>query len=223
MPEPIIFSGLTRDQADATAQFHQDQGASVEVVPDANDQYIVRVTYPAEVASGTPSGAPSEFNSADQPTSGSSAGGVVGAHIVASAANIIAECEKAFPANKADCSAFVRAVSDAFGVQLTGLANQIVDQIRGAGWRRLADGRAAETAADSGEFVIGGLKGTEQSVPSEHGHVVVVVSGPLDPVHHAYPMAYWGRLGGGGKKNTPVTFAWRAADRDHVTYAAVVK
>jgi hypothetical protein len=47
MADPIVFSGLTREQADATAQFHRDNGAVVEVVPDGASFFAVLVTYPA--------------------------------------------------------------------------------------------------------------------------------------------------------------------------------
>ncbi len=112
-------------------------------------------------------------------------------------------CQANFAAHANDCSGFARAVAGQLGVTLNGLANQIVDTIRGgAGWTLLANGVAAEQAAAAGKF-----------------HVVVVVAGrPLN--RDKYPFAYWGRLGGGGKENETVNFAWRAEDRDNVTYAA---
>ncbi len=50
------------------------------------------------------------------------------------------------------------------------------------------DGAAAKNQADAGLLVIAGLKGADQANPDPHGHVVVVVSGPLD---RQYPTAYW--------------------------------
>jgi len=47
---------------------------------------------------------------------------------------------------------------------------------------------------------------------------VIVAGTPL--AHGKYPFAYWGRLGGGGKQDETVNFAWRAEDRDKVSYAA---
>jgi hypothetical protein len=68
--------------------------------------------------------------------------------------------------------------------------------------------------------VIAGLKGADQAKPDPHGHVVVVVSGPLDPSHGKYPTAYWGRLGSVGAKAQTINWAWRAGDRDRVGYFA---
>ena len=82
-----------------------------------------------------------------------------------------------------------------WGVQIDGIANDIVDVLRSGGpWRLLADGVAAASSAASGKFVLGGLRGDEQAEHSNHGHVVVVVDGPL--AHARYPTAYWGSLGG---------------------------
>jgi hypothetical protein len=130
---------------------------------------------------------------------------------------VIADCEAAWPADKSDCSAFVRDVAKALEIKLVGNADAIVDTIR-ADWDKLADGPAASAAADAGRFVVAGLKGGEQIEPSEHGHVVVVVSGPL--AHGKYPSAYWGRLGGVGARDQTINWAWRAGDRDAVIYAA---
>jgi hypothetical protein len=129
-------------------------------------------------------------------------------------------CEACFAVHANDCSGFARAVSAQLGVTLNGLANQLVDTIRdSADWTVLTDGVQAAQEAAAGKLVIGGLRGDEQANPDEHGHVVVVVAGePL--AHGEYPFAYWGRLGGGGKENETVNFAWRAADRDNVTYAS---
>lgn len=129
-------------------------------------------------------------------------------------------CEACFAANANDCSGFARAVASQVGVTLTGLANDIVDTLRGGGeWTQLDDGVAASQQATAGKFVVGGLRGDEQTHPDPHGHVVVVVAGePL--AHGKYPFAYWGRLGGGGMKDQTVNWAWRQEDRDNVTYAA---
>ncbi len=125
-------------------------------------------------------------------------------------------CEGCFAAHANDCSGFARAVAQQLGVALDGLANDIVDAIRsGAEWTPLADGVEAAREAAAGRLVIGGLKGSEQTHPDEHGHVVIVVAGPL--AHEKYPSAYWGRLGGSGMRDQTVNWAWRAEDRDNVT------
>jgi len=128
-------------------------------------------------------------------------------------------CEACFPAHANDCSGFAKAVANQVGVALHGLANEIVDTVRGdATWTQLADGVEAAREAAAGKLVVGGLKGSEQTHPDQHGHVVIVVTGPL--AHDKYPSAYWGRLGGGGMRDQTVNLAWRAEDRDNVTYAA---
>jgi len=127
-------------------------------------------------------------------------------------------CEECFDAHAGDCSGFAKAVASQLGVELDGLANEIVDTIRsGNGWSPLPDGVAAADSAADGKLVIGGMKGSEQANPDPHGHVVVVVAGPL--AHDAYPSAYWGRLGSRGEKNKTINWAWRAEDRDRVSYA----
>ena len=127
-------------------------------------------------------------------------------------------CEACFDEHSTDCSGFACAGSNKLAVPLHGLANQLVDTIRGGnGWRPLRDGRAAAKSAAAGKLVIGGLKGSEQANPDPHGHVVVVVAGPL--ARDTYPSAYWGRLGGGGAEDQTVNWAWRTQDRDRVSYA----
>ncbi len=134
---------------------------------------------------------------------------------------IIAACEACFNANSNNCSGFVKAVAHTFHITLTGLADDIVDQIKAGSWVKLANGIDAKNKADAGWFVIGGLKGHANVPAQQHGHVVVVVSGPLDDAHHKYPTAYWGKLGGVGKKNTPINWAWNSASRDKVIYAGI--
>lgn len=136
----------------------------------------------------------------------------------ANAQKVIDACEEVFDDNSDDCNKFAKAVAATFGVTLTGNADAIVDQVQGDGWTSLADGVEAKAKADDGWLVIGGLKGADQTPPADHGHVVIVVSGPL--AHDKYPTAYWGRLGGGGEKNKTVNYAWKQADRDKVKYAA---
>lgn len=128
-------------------------------------------------------------------------------------------CEACFEDHKSDCSGFARAVAAQLGVPLDGLADEIVDTLRAGGdWTKLDNGVAAQTAAASGKLVVAGLKGSEQAQPASHGHVVVVVDGPL--AHGAYPSAYWGQLGGVGQKDQTLNWAWTTKDRDRISYAA---
>jgi hypothetical protein len=132
---------------------------------------------------------------------------------------VIAACEACYEANKGDCSAFARAVAGQLGVTLTGDADDIVVTLRTSpDWVKLTDGEAAARSAHDGKLVIAGLKGSEQAQPDPHGHVVVVVDGPL--AHEAYPTAYWGSLGGQPGKAETLNYAWTPADRDRISYAA---
>ena len=135
--------------------------------------------------------------------------------------HIIDVCEANWEAQKSNCSGFVKVVAAALGVSTFAAgedANQIVDTLQAAtDWTPLTpgDGVAAKQQADAGLLVIAGLKGAEQVNPDPHGHVVVVVSGPLD---RQYPTAYWGQLNGVGAKAKTINWAWRAGDRDKVGY-----
>ena len=130
-------------------------------------------------------------------------------------------CAACLPAHQHDCSGFVHAVAATLDVTIAGLADEMVDLLRhGGAWRPLADGPAAVVAAAAGQLVVAGLNGTEQAVPDAHGHVVVVVPGPL--AHGRYPSAWWGSLGGTPGHGQTLNWAWTEADRDHVSYAAHV-
>lgn len=124
---------------------------------------------------------------------------------------ILSLCEKHWVKYQKDCSGFVKAVASEIGITITGQANDIVDQLSGLGWSRCKNGIDARQKALEGNFVLGGLK----SAP--HGYVVIVVRGPL--AHGKYPTAYWGSLGGVGKKNATINWSWNSVDRDSVIYA----
>jgi hypothetical protein len=127
-------------------------------------------------------------------------------------------CIVCFDAHKGDCSGFARAVADRLDIKLQGIADAIVDTLRsGNGWTPLPNGVAAAASAKAGRLVIGGLKGSEQAHKNGHGHVVVVVEGPL--ARGAYPSAYWGSLGGRPGRGLTTNFAWTEADRDRISYA----
>ena len=126
------------------------------------------------------------------------------------AQTIVDLCEQHWDANTRNCSGFVKSVAADLGIQLTGQANSIIDQMQRSPWRILASGLEARRRAANGALVLGGLKA------DPHGHVVIVVDGPLS--HGKYPTAYWGSLGGVAKKNTTINWSWVAADRDNVIY-----
>lgn len=105
-----------------------------------------------------------------------------------SADKIIECCEANWDNYKSDCSGFVKAVAHALGASLQGNADEIATYIHGLSQTSIDGVVAAGWAAD-GKFVIAGLKGEEHQPPRTHGHVVVVVPGPL--AHEKYPTAYW--------------------------------
>jgi hypothetical protein len=123
---------------------------------------------------------------------------------------VVAACQAHWEAHKADCSGFARAVATALGVPLTGMANDIVDELQKEPWTITMDGNEAAAKAQAGYFVLGGLK------EDPHGHVVVVVGPPF--AHDKYPSAYWGRLGAVGAENQTINWSWNAEDRDKVIY-----
>jgi hypothetical protein len=118
-------------------------------------------------------------------------------------------CEDNWEAHKADCSSFVKAVAERLGISVSGQANDIIIHIRSQ-WTRATSGVDAAAKAAEGKFVIGGLEA------EPNGHVVVVVSGPLNRAK--YPSAYWGRLGAVGRKNQTINWSWNEIDRDKVEY-----
>jgi hypothetical protein len=139
-----------------------------------------------------------------------------------SARDIIALCVRHLPLHPSDCSGFVRAVANDCGVLLTGDANTIVSQLRRSG-RGLPDGQTARRFASKGDLVIAGAQ-----APG-HGHVVVVVDGPINMGR--YPYAFWGQYRGvtlnGVTYNMGLTrghgtvnWAFGKDSRDSLVYAA---
>lgn len=138
---------------------------------------------------------------------------------MATAQDIVSACEAVWDANKSDCNMFVRAVAGVLGVHIAaGNADAIINALLGPIWTRLSDGTAAKQAADTGDFVLAGLKAAKHNPPRANGHVAIVVMGPLDSTHNKYPTAYWGSLGSVGRKNSTLNYSWNAADRDNVEY-----
>jgi hypothetical protein len=103
-----------------------------------------------------------------------------------SATDIIASCQRQLPAYPNDCSGFAKAVAHDCGVLLAGDANRIVFLLSTG--MPMASGRDARAAAASGLLVLAGLEGRG------HGHVVVIVDGPLNRDGHPY--AFWGQYHG---------------------------
>jgi hypothetical protein len=124
--------------------------------------------------------------------------------------SVATTCESHWAAHASDCSGFVKAVAAEVGVTLTGQANDIVDAIQAFPWKTATGGLDAATKAEMGYLVVGGLKA------QPNGHVVVVVPGTVKD--GKYPTAYWGSLGGIGKKNMTINWSWADGDRDRVIY-----
>lgn len=131
---------------------------------------------------------------------------------------IIACCEAHWDAYKSDCSGFVKAVAHELGANLQGDANEISSFIQQLP-QTTNEGITAAAWASEGKLMLAGLKGEDHQPPRTHGHVVVVVAGPL--AHNKYPSAYWGMLGSTGRKNQTLNWSWNSRDRDHLTYAVV--
>lgn len=117
-------------------------------------------------------------------------------------------CEELLDAHAGDPSGFVRAVSQRLNIDLSGMANDIVDQMqqKDKGWEVLPDGATAAEKAASGYLVLAGLRGDTQKNPDPHGHLAIVVSGPL--AQGKYPTAYWSSLEGGSGKGKTINWAW---------------
>jgi hypothetical protein len=111
---------------------------------------------------------------------------------------IMGACEKYWALNAGDCSGFVKAVSGHLHIQppLSGLANDIYDQIHAPRWDRLGTGLGATTLAGiagaEGKLVIAAWRN-----PDGHGHVAIVVdfSSQQDRA-----IGYWGTLGAIGQR-----------------------
>jgi hypothetical protein len=138
-----------------------------------------------------------------------------------SARDIIALCQRDLWRFPDDCAAFVRSVANRCGVILTGNANDICTQISRAP-QRAWNGRDAAARAADGCLVIGGL-----AAPG-HGHVVIVVDGPV--AEGRYPYVFWGQYHGlkvlGETVNVgftrghgKLTYAFQRADCARVSYA----
>lgn len=138
----------------------------------------------------------------------------------ANAEKVIDVCKSKWPGNKGSCNGFVNAVASELGVSLPGTADEILDSITksGSGWAKLSDGVAAKAAAAQGKLVVAGLRSGDFQQTTAHGHVVVVVPGPLNPGGWA-PAAYWGsidpKVAEKGGNGSPLSLCFREADGKH--------
>jgi hypothetical protein len=150
---------------------------------------------------------------------------VLPAQLAGDPQTVINFCEQEYPGNNDDCNKFLKAVSGDLSITLfqpNDNADAIVQRLRDATatgtWTKLIDGPDGKAKADAGRFVIAGLKGADHNPPRAHGHVAVVVSGPL--AFGKYPTGYWGSLDGTPGQKQTLNYAWNTRDRDNVEYYA---
>jgi cell wall-associated NlpC family hydrolase len=130
---------------------------------------------------------------------------------------ILAACRKFYDLYSDDCSGFIRAVARELGYTLTGNADDLVSELERR-WTTIDRAQAIEAAA-AGTLVIVGLKAADHNPPRRHGHIAVVVDGPL--YHGKYPRVWCGSIGGSAGQsegNKSVGEVWRRTDRDNVSY-----
>jgi hypothetical protein len=128
---------------------------------------------------------------------------------------ILAACRRYYSAHRDDCAAFLRAVAADLGFSLTGNADALVAELSRS-WTRLTREQAI-AAAEAGQFVVVGLRSRDFNPPGNHGHVGVVVPGPLR--HGLYPPVWCGSIGHvPSSGNLSVSGIWRVADRNRVLY-----
>jgi hypothetical protein len=139
------------------------------------------------------------------------------------AQRIVDACADLWPNQHDACNRFSIEVASRVGVTLTGIADQIVDQIRGPGWTRLTDGPAARDTATQGKLVVAGLKSGDFTHPRAEGHVAIVVPGPMNPLGWA-PAGYWGStdpdVAEKGGSGSPISLCFRLEDKDKIVYAS---
>lgn len=131
--------------------------------------------------------------------------------------DIVAACRKWYPSFSNDCSGFVRAVTQELGHPIDGNADTIMTNLaRSSAWESI-DRATAVASAAQGKLVIAGLKSSEHTGMTSHGHVVIVVDGPL--YHDTYPLVWGGSIGSAQSRGTKsVGEVWRRSDRDEVRY-----
>ncbi len=123
--------------------------------------------------------------------------------------------------NRDNCSGFLKAVAKKLGVPVdeTAVADGLVDLFAAdpESWTPLASGAEAARAAETGTFVVAGLRSDEHRPKRGQGHVVIVVPGPL--YRSLYPTCWGGSTGGAQSKGTKsVGEVWNRVDRDAVRY-----
>ena len=63
---------------------------------------------------------------------------------------LLAACERWWGPYRSDCSGFAKAVAHTLGIALTGVANDLIDEISQPPWRLIATAAEAAQLAESG-------------------------------------------------------------------------
>jgi hypothetical protein len=135
---------------------------------------------------------------------------------IASAASVNEAVVAAYASNLADCSGFLRDVGLRLGYVLSGNADTLIDTFRRS-WRELDSIALVLQEVRAGRFVVAGLKSDDHTPKRQHGHVVVIVDGPL--YRGKYPRCWCGSIGAAQSKGTKsIGEVWSASDRDNVCY-----
>jgi hypothetical protein len=124
-----------------------------------------------------------------------------------------------------DCNAFVKKVGSHFGVAIPDVnADGIVDAFNAAPFSKTTTDPAIAMGWANDGLVVSGMKMTDLNpaygTQYQNGHVAIGHA-TEDSVHHGFPMASWGTLGGRGQSNTSIrqSFPARACDDDAVHFA----
>lgn len=143
-----------------------------------------------------------------------------------SAKKVVKSCEGQFDAHKTDCNKFLKAVANELGIhdfKDGDDADAMIDFLEASpsGWTKLGTGKhsKAHEEADTGAFVVAGMKSTDMK--KVNGHVSVITSGPM--VASAgdktdYPRGFWGQLGGEGKKCEGMNYSFPAERKTGLRY-----
>jgi hypothetical protein len=119
--------------------------------------------------------------------------------------------------NSSNCSGFLRSVAHRLNkTTFGGQADDMIQYIRN-NWTPVDTGSDAAAWAAQGALVVAGLKGSEHKPKRGHGHVAVIVPGPI--YRGKYPLCWSGSTGTAQSRGTKsVGLVWAPQDRDEVTY-----
>lgn len=136
--------------------------------------------------------------------------------------NVVKSCQRHIDHHANNCSGFVKAVANDFGIHLTGLANDIFKELNNLHYVKKygvgsdASKVAAQDAADGKYLIIGASK---DSNPNGHGHVAIITG--LDS--HGNVLVYGGVLNHPEKasRNIKITSkCWAGYKLNHIYVAA---